>query len=331
MDVDLVRFSGFTNSNISKVKEKDMNPKYVEIYKKENGTIRERMYSICKSLGIEYELTKPRKNKILVGGIVFTTSRSHFAKYFKFYRTGEIPGLLRQFFLDCYDFVLSEFGFRGTDKNILSAIVYYDEDTPHLQVYYIPIADNPVRISNTAVWRKDVYHRYSYSIMLDKFYEKVAFKYDFQRKKVGLNPFESIKLDNMIKEKEENVKRLKKEIFGEIDYPRLSNERYKEISLSISFSEDGKAQFENVTEQEFLSWRQMYLESHINKAKLDLLDKKIKEIERLEKENESLDKEFELFNDVLADNPELADMFKQAEDEYYKDEIKSRQIVGKSN
>lgn len=51
------------------------------------------------------------------------------------------PPKVLEFFNDCYKFVLREVGYHGTDENILSAVIHFDETTPHLQLYYVPIVD----------------------------------------------------------------------------------------------------------------------------------------------------------------------------------------------
>ncbi len=45
------------------------------------------------------------------------------------------------FFNRCYEIALQKIGYKGTDKNILSAVIHLDEKTPHLQLYYIPVVD----------------------------------------------------------------------------------------------------------------------------------------------------------------------------------------------
>ena len=51
------------------------------------------------------------------------------------------PQEILKFFDWAYRFALREIGYHGTDKNILSAVIHFDETTPHLQLYYIPIVD----------------------------------------------------------------------------------------------------------------------------------------------------------------------------------------------
>lgn len=63
-----------------------------------------------------------------------------------FEKLGYVPGMTQPievmyFFDRAYKFALSYIGYHGTDKNILSAVIHFDETTPHLQLYYLPIVD----------------------------------------------------------------------------------------------------------------------------------------------------------------------------------------------
>ena len=53
---------------------------------------------------------------------------------------GPPPEVMR-FFYRAYNFILREIGYHGTDQNIISAVIHFDETTPHLQLYYLPIID----------------------------------------------------------------------------------------------------------------------------------------------------------------------------------------------
>lgn len=110
-----------------------------EFYKhSENG-----MYGAWKDQCEEMNVTNAenlKKNAIAFEGMVITSDKEYFEKL------GYVPGenpteKVKEFFDKSYEFVKQEVGFKGTDKNILSACVHYDETTPHLQVYYIPVVD----------------------------------------------------------------------------------------------------------------------------------------------------------------------------------------------
>ena len=49
----------------------------------------------------------------------------------------DIPKTVSYYFDSCMDFLKDYVG----EENILLAQIHYDEDTPHLQVYFLPIVD----------------------------------------------------------------------------------------------------------------------------------------------------------------------------------------------
>ena len=69
------------------------------------------------------------------------TSDTAFFEQLGWKKGEETPYAVMEFFNRCYEFALQEIGYKGTDKNILSAVIHLDETTPHLQLYYIPIVD----------------------------------------------------------------------------------------------------------------------------------------------------------------------------------------------
>jgi hypothetical protein len=55
----------------------------------------------------------------------------------------DIPKEITKYFDCCYDFIKNKFG----EENIVLAQVHYDEDTPHLQAYFLPIVNSVKRKS----------------------------------------------------------------------------------------------------------------------------------------------------------------------------------------
>lgn len=53
----------------------------------------------------------------------------------------DIPIKVKQFFDDSYEFIKNEVG----EKNILTAEVNFDEDTPHMQIYFLPVVDKVLK------------------------------------------------------------------------------------------------------------------------------------------------------------------------------------------
>lgn len=90
-----------------------------------------------------------KKNATAFEGIVITSDKEYFEKL-GYVPEQEPPSKVKEFFDKSYEFAKQEIGFKGTDKNILCASVHYDETTPHLQLYYIPVVDS---------WKEKIYEK----------------------------------------------------------------------------------------------------------------------------------------------------------------------------
>ncbi len=130
------------------------NVEYVSL--KQNNLYQEVMRTL-KDKNVEY-LNKPSTN--LLNGVTFTSGTEFFETLgMKFidsgrtYKTGDkqgqkvkipdikskedIPQTVTYFFDSCMDFLKENVG----EENIILAQIHYDEDTPHLQAYFLPIVD----------------------------------------------------------------------------------------------------------------------------------------------------------------------------------------------
>ena len=83
---------------------------------------------------------REKKDSTAFEGMVITSDTAFFERL-GWKKGEETPYAVMEFFNRCYEFALQEIGYKGTDKNILSAVIHLDETTPHLQLYYIPIVD----------------------------------------------------------------------------------------------------------------------------------------------------------------------------------------------
>jgi len=119
-----------------------------EFYKHtENGMYGE-WKDTCKRLNITNS-ENLKKNATAFEGMVITSDKEYFEKLG--YVPGQVPPeKVKEFFDRSYEFAKQEIGFKGTDSNILSACVHYDETTPHLQLYYVPVVDS---------WKEKVYEK----------------------------------------------------------------------------------------------------------------------------------------------------------------------------
>ena len=83
---------------------------------------------------------REKKKSVAFEGMIITSDTEFFERL-GWKKGEETPYAVMEFFNRCYEFALQEIGYKGTDKNILSAVIHLDETTPHLQLYYIPIVD----------------------------------------------------------------------------------------------------------------------------------------------------------------------------------------------
>lgn len=179
----------------------------------------------CKRLNIT-NADNIKKNATAFEGFVITSDKAFFDSL------GYVPGqppseAVLTWANESYNWLVAEYGFKGTDENILAAVLHLDETTPHLQVYGIPVVDSwkekvlqydeqgqvvrnergsPVQArdkNGKLVWRdvkdssdrklsRDAFWKNkggnrSYSKMQDSYYEAVSKKYGLERGEIGSN------------------------------------------------------------------------------------------------------------------------------------------------
>ena len=83
---------------------------------------------------------REKKKSVAFEGMIITSDTAFFERL-GWKKGEETPYAVMEFFNRCYEFALRGIGYKGTDKNILSAVIHFDEKTPHLQLYYIPVVD----------------------------------------------------------------------------------------------------------------------------------------------------------------------------------------------
>ncbi len=168
---------------------------------------------------------REKKKSVAFEGMIITSDTAFFERL-GWKKGKDTPYAVMEFFNRCYEFALQSIGYKGTDKNILSAVIHLDEKTPHLQLYYIPVVDTTKKKvyekgadgkvlrneKGSPIQKKDehgksVYEcipleqpklcssdfwgerggQLSYGNLQDSFYERISVHYSLDRGEVGSN------------------------------------------------------------------------------------------------------------------------------------------------
>lgn len=106
-------------------------------FKKSEGGLTAQWNRTMKDLNVTFW---EKKDSTAFEGMIITSDTAFFERL-GWKKGEETPYAVMEFFNRCYEFALRKIGYKGTDKNIMSAVIHLDETTPHLQLYYIPIVD----------------------------------------------------------------------------------------------------------------------------------------------------------------------------------------------
>ena len=209
-------------------------------FKKSDGGLSAQWKKVVKDFGASFYETK---KAIAFEGIIVTSDTAFFEKL-GWIRGRPTPEAIKQFFCDCYAFVLREIGYHGGDENILSAAVHMDETTPHLQLYYVPLVDegrkkvyakgadgkvlrnakgSPIQakdsrgkslyeyvpLENPKICSSDFWEmrgsQLSYGNLQDDFHERVGWRYGLERGEVGSNKKHTTKYQWKKKQQEKEL------------------------------------------------------------------------------------------------------------------------------
>ena len=256
-----------------------------EFYKHTKNGMYGEWKDICKNLNVTNS-DNLKKNAIAFEGVVITSDKEYFEKL------GYIPGeeppqKVREFFDKSYEFIKQEVGFHGTDQNILCASVHYDETTPHLQIYYVPVVDS---------WKEKVYQKDEDGKVLRSEKGSPIQARDSKGKLVWNDVTNSdtrkISRDSFWKNKG-----------GNKSYTQMQDRYYEQISKEYGLGRGEKGSTrEHTTKQE---WEQ-------DKLNKEIVAKR-KELSSLEKQTNKLKSELEYSKDGSVLVPQLATKTKTAE------------------
>lgn len=113
---------------------------------------------------------KERKDSIVMIDSLYTASPD----FFKNHSEQDI----QQYFADCLKYHVDTYC-QKNDKLILSAVIHYDEATPHLHVTSVPLLQDEKGWHLSA--KKILGYKKNYSRRQDEFYEQVSSKYGLER------------------------------------------------------------------------------------------------------------------------------------------------------
>ncbi len=204
-----------------------------------------------------------KAKSIAFEGMIITSDSAFFEKLG--YVQGMSPPIeVMDFFDRAYRFALSYIGYHETDENILSAVIHFDETTPHLQLYYLPIVDTAKKKvyakgsdgkvlrneKGSPVQAKDEYGKsiyeyvkldkpklcssdfwaerggqLSYGNMQDEFYDTISVRYGLERGEIGSNKKHTTKYQWQKQQQEAELEKINEEA--------ISKEKQAKLATSV--------------------------------------------------------------------------------------------------
>lgn len=127
-------------------------------------------YGSIKSRLLDAGVSKTRKDAVMALDGLYTAS----ADFFKDMSRHDVM----QYFRDCLEWHIKTYC-HGDDTLLVSAVVHFDETTPHMQVLSIPLTDDDKLSAKTVMGGRADYHARQ-----DAFYEDVSSRWGLERGEV---------------------------------------------------------------------------------------------------------------------------------------------------
>lgn len=229
---------------------------------------------------------REKKDSVAFEGMIVTSDSAFFE------RLGYVPGLppppeVKEFFERAYVFALRYIGYHGTDENILSAVVHYDETTPHLQLYYLPLVEtakkkvyalnedgkvlrnekgSPVQMKDE--YGKSVYEyvkleqpklcssdfwaerggQHSYGNMQDEFYEAISVRYGLERGEVGSNKKHTTKYEWQMKKQQAELDEANRKLQNKNTEIAIAEDKLEKAEMQAVAAESRQVHAEEATQ-----------------------------------------------------------------------------------
>ena len=229
---------------------------------------------------------REKKDSVAFEGMIITSDSAFFEKL------GYVPGLppppeVKEFFERAYAFALRYIGYHCTDENILSAVVHYDETTPHLQLYYLPLVETAkkkvyaldkdgkvlrnakgspvqtkdengkslyeyVKLEHPKLCSSDFWAerggQHSYGNMQDEFYEAISVRYGLERGEVGSNKRHTTKYEWQMKKQQAELDEANRKLQNKNTEIAIAEDKLEKAEMQADAAESRQAHAEEATQ-----------------------------------------------------------------------------------
>ena len=229
---------------------------------------------------------REKKDSVAFEGMIVTSDSAFFE------RLGYVPGLppppeVKEFFERAYAFALRYIGYHCTDENILSAVVHYDETTPHLQLYYLPLVETAkkkvyaldkdgkvlrnakgspvqmkdengkslyeyVKLEHPKLCSSDFWAerggQHSYGNMQDEFYEAISVRYGLGRGEVGSNKRHTTKYEWQMKKQQAELDEANRKLQNKNTEIAIAEDKLEKVEMQADAAESRQAHAEEATQ-----------------------------------------------------------------------------------
>ena len=252
-------------------------------FKKSDGGLNAQWKTTMENLDATF---REKKDSVAFEGMIITSDSAFFEKL------GYVPGLppppeVKEFFERAYAFALRYIGYHCTDENILSAVVHYDETTPHLQLYYLPLVEtakkkvyaldedgkvlrnekgSPVQMKDEN--GKSVYEyvklehpklcssdfwaerggQHSYGNMQDEFYEAISVRYGLERGEAGSNKRHTTKYEWQMKKQQAELDEANRKLQNKNTEIAIAEDKLEKAEMQADAAESRQAHAEEATQ-----------------------------------------------------------------------------------